>query len=154
MDIIQPSWEKGISTHTMDTLIILMLMNPKVPATIRKLALLAKTPSIETKQMGVKNRMLLDGQRDNMSRTQLQRLQTFRNPNTLSQIRPKKFFELQEGIDAFKFAFSATHVPMLPDLEDEETEITEAQWDSIMSCLLYTSPSPRDRQKSRMPSSA
>ena len=26
-------------------------------------------------------------------------------------------------------------------------------WDAI-SCLLYTSPSPRDRQKSRMPSSA
>ena len=25
---------------------------------------------------------------------------------------------------------------------------------SIMACLLYTSPSPRDRQKSRMPSSA
>ena len=27
-------------------------------------------------------------------------------------------------------------------------------WDSFNSCLLYTSPSPRDRQKSRMPSSA
>ena len=29
-------------------------------------------------------------------------------------------------------------------------------WDSanIHTCLLYTSPSPRDRQKSRMPSSA
>ena len=26
--------------------------------------------------------------------------------------------------------------------------------DLILSCLLYTSPSPRDRQKSRMPSSA
>ena len=26
--------------------------------------------------------------------------------------------------------------------------------DSVSSCLLYTSPSPRDRQKSRMPSSA
>ena len=26
--------------------------------------------------------------------------------------------------------------------------------DKSMSCLLYTSPSPRDRQKSRMPSSA
>ena len=26
--------------------------------------------------------------------------------------------------------------------------------DPINSCLLYTSPSPRDRQKSRMPSSA
>ena len=25
---------------------------------------------------------------------------------------------------------------------------------SVESCLLYTSPSPRDRQKSRMPSSA
>ena len=25
---------------------------------------------------------------------------------------------------------------------------------SILACLLYTSPSPRDRQKSRMPSSA
>ena len=25
---------------------------------------------------------------------------------------------------------------------------------SVCSCLLYTSPSPRDRQKSRMPSSA
>ena len=31
----------------------------------------------------------------------------------------------------------------------------EASGDDIMySCLLYTSPSPRDRQKSRMPSSA
>ena len=26
--------------------------------------------------------------------------------------------------------------------------------DNLFSCLLYTSPSPRDRQKSRMPSSA
>ena len=25
---------------------------------------------------------------------------------------------------------------------------------ALMGCLLYTSPSPRDRQKSRMPSSA
>ena len=31
-------------------------------------------------------------------------------------------------------------------------EITNA--DAIHPCLLYTSPSPRDRQKSRMPSSA
>ena len=30
--------------------------------------------------------------------------------------------------------------------------ISVQQW--IFSCLLYTSPSPRDRQKSRMPSSA
>ena len=28
------------------------------------------------------------------------------------------------------------------------------QMDRLYNCLLYTSPSPRDRQKSRMPSSA
>ena len=28
------------------------------------------------------------------------------------------------------------------------------QWHKYLNCLLYTSPSPRDRQKSRMPSSA
>ena len=27
-------------------------------------------------------------------------------------------------------------------------------WDSVLSCLLYTSPSPRDVEESRMPSSA
>ena len=31
---------------------------------------------------------------------------------------------------------------------------TNAMAAQSMSCLLYTSPSPRDRQKSRMPSSA
>ena len=29
-----------------------------------------------------------------------------------------------------------------------------ANYASVYTCLLYTSPSPRDRQKSRMPSSA
>ena len=33
----------------------------------------------------------------------------------------------------------------------DKTQVTELQ---ISACLLYTSPSPRDRQKSRMPSSA
>ena len=38
-------------------------------------------------------------------------------------------------------------------------EYAEAEWQWYLSgeptiCLLYTSPSPRDRQKSRMPSSA
>ena len=32
--------------------------------------------------------------------------------------------------------------------------ITAEMWESINSCLLYTSPSPRDRTRSRMPSSA
>ena len=29
-----------------------------------------------------------------------------------------------------------------------------SKWNDNFPCLLYTSPSPRDRQKSRMPSSA
>ena len=32
--------------------------------------------------------------------------------------------------------------------------VVDAFLDAIKDCLLYTSPSPRDRQKSRMPSSA
>ena len=31
---------------------------------------------------------------------------------------------------------------------------TFQDFEVVVSCLLYTSPSPRDRQKSRMPSSA
>ena len=38
------------------------------------------------------------------------------------------------------------------------TEVSEAEGlklaEDLFACLLYTSPSPRDRQKSRMPSSA
>ena len=43
------------------------------------------------------------------------------------------------------------------ELEQREAQIApmdEAEWEAYMDCLLYTSPSPRDRQKSRMPSSA
>ena len=37
---------------------------------------------------------------------------------------------------------------------DEDLFIINLEDILTMSCLLYTSPSPRDRQKSRMPSSA
>ena len=37
-----------------------------------------------------------------------------------------------------------------PDLSAQKQQAA----DLVASCLLYTSPSPRDRQKSRMPSSA
>ena len=38
--------------------------------------------------------------------------------------------------------------------QDAEMKVQLAQMELMESCLLYTSPSPRDRQKSRMPSSA
>ena len=36
----------------------------------------------------------------------------------------------------------------------EDYQRGELDFDAYTTCLLYTSPSPRDRQKSRMPSSA
>ena len=41
---------------------------------------------------------------------------------------------------------------MKEDKYDDIKEVTSSEISRI--CLLYTSPSPRDRQKSRMPSSA
>ena len=38
--------------------------------------------------------------------------------------------------------------------EEEISKAQQAQQAKHDACLLYTSPSPRDRQKSRMPSSA
>ena len=32
--------------------------------------------------------------------------------------------------------------------------LSDSEFEQVKNCLLYTSPSPRDRQKSRMPSSA
>ena len=40
------------------------------------------------------------------------------------------------------------------DLAKQESIDTIVQYADIKSCLLYTSPSPRDRTRSRMPSSA
>ena len=47
----------------------------------------------------------------------------------------------------FNSASSSTFLPMISVEDRWSTELE-------FSCLLYTSPSPRDRQKSRMPSSA
>ena len=38
--------------------------------------------------------------------------------------------------------------------QEDPSLLKECEKDILYSCLLYTSPSPRDRQKSRMPSSA
>ena len=43
---------------------------------------------------------------------------------------------------------------MNPDKAQKALATTEVDVSQVEPCLLYTSPSPRDRQKSRMPSSA
>ena len=37
---------------------------------------------------------------------------------------------------------------------DEQPLVLEGDWACTRTCLLYTSPSPRDKRQSRMPSSA
>ena len=46
--------------------------------------------------------------------------------------------------------------PLFKEVEKSQRAFAERamKWDMDTNCLLYTSPSPRDRQKSRMPSSA
>ena len=54
------------------------------------------------------------------------------------------------------------HMTYLPGMEDIGSDVMDQVIDAMNAydyekytdCLLYTSPSPRDRQKSRMPSSA
>ena len=61
----------------------------------------------------------------------------------------------------FTIAHAATTAPLNPAYREEEYEfyLEDLKAKALVvahdyDCLLYTSPSPRDRQKSRMPSSA
>ena len=62
---------------------------------------------------------------------------------------------LKKTIEKFKSNVNAFHVKFTSfNTDDEDTlrYIGDLYYNN--TCLLYTSPSPRDRQKSRMPSSA
>ena len=66
----------------------------------------------------------------------------------------KVLFLFEDEDDAERYAMQ------LEEQEDNEMDVVEVDSDlaiktcKLYNCLLYTSPSPRDRQKSRMPSSA
>ena len=51
--------------------------------------------------------------------------------------------EIAEAKNSLKTSVNSATNKIIPGISDDES-----------TCLLYTSPSPRDRQKSRMPSSA
>ena len=59
----------------------------------------------------------------------------------------KQFEELKNEQTVFEFTAG-----WCPDCKVIEPDLPKLE--KKYSCLLYTSPSPRDRQKSRMPSSA
>ena len=63
---------------------------------------------------------------------------------------------LLNGLEALNYAGRHMHPPNLVSLVESVKPYREPlkQGIAVFDCLLYTSPSPRDRQKSRMPSSA
>jgi len=64
------------------------------------------------------------------------------------------------SVDAFREAIEdGANDLLFPMVENAARRVTshwrvDLEWDQHVSCLLYTSPSPRDRTRSRMPSSA
>ena len=62
---------------------------------------------------------------------------------------------IKEGDDTVKVKVPTDGDKVIVELPDgTKVEVTKDPTDPDKCCLLYTSPSPRDRQKSRMPSSA
>ena len=65
------------------------------------------------------------------------------------------YVEINENIRGNSvFVVQSTSTPANDNLMELLLCIDALKRSSAKSCLLYTSPSPRDRQKSRMPSSA
>ena len=65
--------------------------------------------------------------------------------------------DLTEAIRSSDKVVSGTIRMVLTAITNEEVSGKEARVlsdDEIITCLLYTSPSPRDTERSRMPSSA
>ena len=61
----------------------------------------------------------------------------------------------QEHMQTFGYLTSMLPiVEEMYDTKEEQKEAMQTYTAFFNTCLLYTSPSPRDRQKSRMPSSA
>ena len=67
----------------------------------------------------------------------------------ITQARKSLFFMSSFGSDTPFMLLAKLKVK-----EDKVAEYLEIADKTDKACLLYTSPSPRDRQKSRMPSSA
>ena len=50
--------------------------------------------------------------------------------------------------------FISGQIPLNPENGEINNATFEDETNQVLDCLLYTSPSPRDRTRSRMPSSA
>ena len=81
-----------------------------------------------------------------------------------NKARLERYEEMAAEAEKYKkLDFEEIQIPTPPRLGNKVVEVKDLQKgfdgrtlikDLSFTCLLYTSPSPRDRQKSRMPSSA
>ena len=73
-----------------------------------------------------------------------------------TSLKGKRGAGLDKSLPVFDKIKKELNIPILTDIHNEEqcTVVSEHVDVLQIPCLLYTSPSPRDRQKSRMPSSA
>ena len=86
----------------------------------------------------------------------LQRLQQHQGPCAYLRLEGEKAAGLEQGDDSgIDLTWLKDQVPRLEELAiANATDLKQDNDGLTLICLLYTSPSPRDRQKSRMPSSA
>ena len=94
---------------------------------------------------------------DDLFVTNVERLSRGINRNIANSILIKvnQIGTLTETIDAVRMAQDSSYTSVMSHRSGETEDTTIADLAVALNCcLLYTSPSPRDRQKSRMPSSA
>ena len=71
-----------------------------------------------------------------------------------SHFKVGSYVTLGSNPSVYEITSSKNDVYTLTSVENESNVIEGVEIDSIHGCLLYTSPSPRDKRQSRMPSSA
>ena len=72
-------------------------------------------------------------------------------------VKDYKRSEQEEDHDPSKYAVSPItgELVLLAEMQEHmRINLIDPKWKDQRDCLLYTSPSPRDRTRSRMPSSA
>ena len=84
-----------------------------------------------------------------------------RNEDQKNNGDPELFSELAAVLSGYASARTTGKVvehldyaALKSKLKALDIQVGSQSWDSIWTCLLYTSPSPRDKRQSRMPSSA
>ena len=70
--------------------------------------------------------------------------------------RPLITEKATRALEQNQYTFEVDHRAAKPDIKAAVEQLFDVKVTGIstMNCLLYTSPSPRDRTRSRMPSSA